>query len=162
MTLLLYVMLCVILCGGVADDEGEGAEGGDTAGYHVFGWRDWFDIAIRWRQYCEPMDVVYWLDRLDLPDDQVGRQTDRQTGWQQAAGSRQQAAGSRQQAAGSRQQAAGSRQQAASSRQQAGRERHRDSCGPLQAPISRPLWTVLMCFWLFCPLSIIIIGSGRL
>ena len=41
-------------------------------GYHVFGWRDWFDIAIRWRQYSEPMDVVYWLDRLDLPDDQVG------------------------------------------------------------------------------------------
>ena len=42
-------------------------------GQHVFGWRDYFDIAVRWRQYCEPMDVVYWLDRLDLPDDQSSR-----------------------------------------------------------------------------------------
>ena len=32
-------------------------------GYHVYGWRDLFDTAVRWRQACEPMDVVYWLDR---------------------------------------------------------------------------------------------------
>jgi hypothetical protein len=32
-------------------------------GYHVYGWRDLFDTAVRWRQSCEPMDVVYWLDR---------------------------------------------------------------------------------------------------
>ena len=30
-------------------------------------------FPVRWRQYCEPMDVVYWLDRLNLPDDQSSR-----------------------------------------------------------------------------------------
>jgi hypothetical protein len=61
-----FVYFLFFTSGGDDDAEEDG-----TKGYHVFGWRDWFDIAIRWRQYSEPMDVVYWLDRLDLPDDQV-------------------------------------------------------------------------------------------
>eukprot|EP01104_Vermistella_antarctica_P011610 TRINITY_DN3259_c0_g1_i1.p1 TRINITY_DN3259_c0_g1~~TRINITY_DN3259_c0_g1_i1.p1 ORF type:complete len:828 (-),score=152.43 TRINITY_DN3259_c0_g1_i1:364-2847(-) len=31
---------------------------------HKFGWRDMFDIAIRWRQYSEPNDPVWWVDLL--------------------------------------------------------------------------------------------------
>lgn len=31
---------------------------------HKFGWRDAFDIAVRWRQLSEPNDPVYWVDLL--------------------------------------------------------------------------------------------------
>eukprot|EP00123_Amoebidium_parasiticum_P009401 comp19447_c0_seq1/m.22602 comp19447_c0_seq1/g.22602 ORF comp19447_c0_seq1/g.22602 comp19447_c0_seq1/m.22602 type:complete len:961 (-) comp19447_c0_seq1:504-3386(-) len=33
-------------------------------GPHVFGWRDLFDIAVKWRQYSEPNDPVWWVDKL--------------------------------------------------------------------------------------------------
>jgi hypothetical protein len=36
---------------------------GKEGKFHKFGWRDLFDISVRWRQLSEPMDVVYWLDR---------------------------------------------------------------------------------------------------
>jgi hypothetical protein len=32
------------------------------AGHHIFSWRDFFDIAVKWRQLAEPFDVVFWLD----------------------------------------------------------------------------------------------------
>jgi tetratricopeptide (TPR) repeat protein len=31
---------------------------------HSFGWRDFMDIAVRWRQYSEPNDPVFWIDLL--------------------------------------------------------------------------------------------------
>lgn len=31
---------------------------------HTLGWRDIFDITARWRQYSEPNDPVWWVDRL--------------------------------------------------------------------------------------------------
>ena len=31
---------------------------------HPFGWRDFMDIAVRWRQYSEPNDPVFWIDLL--------------------------------------------------------------------------------------------------
>ena len=31
---------------------------------HAFGWRDFFDILVRWRQAVEPLDPVWWIDRL--------------------------------------------------------------------------------------------------
>ena len=31
-------------------------------GNHLFYYRDFFDIAVKWRQLAEPFDVVFWLD----------------------------------------------------------------------------------------------------
>lgn len=31
---------------------------------HQFGWRDMYDIAVKWRQYSEPNDPVWWVDLL--------------------------------------------------------------------------------------------------
>eukprot|EP01134_Creolimax_fragrantissima_P007379 CFRG7379T1 len=31
---------------------------------HIFGWRDMFDRVVRWRQFAEPNDSVWWVDRL--------------------------------------------------------------------------------------------------
>ncbi|KAI6646415.1 hypothetical protein LOD99_12537 [Oopsacas minuta] len=31
---------------------------------HSFGWRDFFDILVRWRQAVEPLDPVWWIDGL--------------------------------------------------------------------------------------------------
>jgi len=31
---------------------------------HVFGWRDIYDIVIKWRQISEPNDPVWWVDLL--------------------------------------------------------------------------------------------------
>lgn len=33
-------------------------------GGHILGWRDLYDIAVRWRQLSEPKDPVWWIDRL--------------------------------------------------------------------------------------------------
>lgn len=65
-----------------SEEEGEEC----PAGYHVFGWRDYFDVYVRWRQVSisaagkapfefflfvlslnqlsEPMDSVWWADRF--------------------------------------------------------------------------------------------------
>ena len=48
------------------------------AAKHVFSWRDLFDVAIRWRQVSEPMDAVWWIDRLPTPTnfkDRIGLNT---------------------------------------------------------------------------------------
>lgn len=34
---------------------------------HAFYWRDYFDLAQRWRFVAEPFDGVFWADGLDLP-----------------------------------------------------------------------------------------------
>lgn len=34
------------------------------AGEHPVGFRDLFDVAVRWRQLSEPNDPVWWIDRL--------------------------------------------------------------------------------------------------
>jgi len=31
---------------------------------HSLNWRDMFDITIRWRQFSEPNDPVWWVDLL--------------------------------------------------------------------------------------------------
>ena len=31
---------------------------------HPFGWRDFFDIAVKWRQFSEPNDPVFWIDNM--------------------------------------------------------------------------------------------------
>jgi hypothetical protein len=46
--------------------------------HHVFGWRDLYDIAGLWRQVAEPMDAVWWIDRLPTPTsfkDRIGLNT---------------------------------------------------------------------------------------
>ena len=40
----------------------EGEEQG--MGMHFVGYRDVFDVAVRWRQLSEPNDPVWWIDRL--------------------------------------------------------------------------------------------------
>jgi hypothetical protein len=31
---------------------------------HPFGWRDMYDVCVRWRQLSEPNDPVWWVDLL--------------------------------------------------------------------------------------------------
>ena len=31
---------------------------------HEFGWRDLMDIAVKWRQFSEPNDPVFWIDHM--------------------------------------------------------------------------------------------------
>lgn len=38
---------------------------------HIFSWRDFAEIAVRWRAMSEPMDVVWWIDLL--PDIMISR-----------------------------------------------------------------------------------------
>lgn len=38
--------------------------GGGGVGGHPVGYRDLFDVAVRWRQLSEPNDPVWWIDRL--------------------------------------------------------------------------------------------------
>lgn len=42
-----------------------GASGGSTdeGGTHTFMFRDFFDVAVKWRQVSEPNDPVWWIDR---------------------------------------------------------------------------------------------------
>lgn len=39
---------------------------------HDFSWRDFFDIAVRWRQVSEPSDPVWWIDGMTLDSFQAG------------------------------------------------------------------------------------------
>jgi len=45
--------------------------------FHKFSWRDFFDIAVRWRQLSEPNDPVWWIDGMTLESfcDGFGLQT---------------------------------------------------------------------------------------
>lgn len=43
----------------------DGLSSSKDRGNHVFGWRDFMDIAVRWRQNSEPNDPVFWVDLLD-------------------------------------------------------------------------------------------------
>lgn len=45
-----------------AKNSALGAAGG--IGCHPVGYRDVFDVAVRWRQLSEPNDPVWWIDRL--------------------------------------------------------------------------------------------------
>eukprot|EP00741_Cyanophora_paradoxa_P021213 tig00000237_g20474.t1 len=49
---------------GRAEQFGPGASKAHVRLGLPFGWRDFFDIAVRWRQYSEPNDPVWWVDRL--------------------------------------------------------------------------------------------------
>ena len=31
---------------------------------HPFGWRDFFDVGVKWRQFSEPNDPVFWIDYM--------------------------------------------------------------------------------------------------
>ena len=33
-------------------------------GSHAFGWRDLYDVAVRWRQVADPYDPVFYADGL--------------------------------------------------------------------------------------------------
>jgi len=35
-----------------------------NSSFHEFGWRDLYDVLIKWRQYSEPNDPVWWVDLL--------------------------------------------------------------------------------------------------
>ncbi|KAL6073358.1 Suppressor of RPS4-RLD 1 [Balamuthia mandrillaris] len=41
-----------------------GKASSSTSQSHSFGWRDLYDIPIRWRQFSEPNDPVWWVDLL--------------------------------------------------------------------------------------------------
>lgn len=55
---------------------------------HHLNWRDFFDIAVKWRQLAEPLDAVWWIDRTtdmqpdtdDADNEYLGLQTYIQTG----------------------------------------------------------------------------------
>lgn len=53
--------------------------GGESfQGQHFLGWRDVFDLAVKWRQLAEPHDVVLWIDCTQAQEDgneKVGLQT---------------------------------------------------------------------------------------
>ena len=34
------------------------------ANHHYFGWRDYFDIYVTYRQLTDPLDTVWWVDRM--------------------------------------------------------------------------------------------------
>lgn len=58
------------------DEDGSGEAGPGDGG--VFGWRDLFDTAVKWRQVAEPFDTVFWIDCTAAQEDQadkVGLQT---------------------------------------------------------------------------------------
>ena len=38
--------------------------GSSNSSEHEFGWRDMYDILVKWRQYSEPNDPVWWVDLL--------------------------------------------------------------------------------------------------
>ena len=44
---------------------------------HSFGWRDFFDIAVKWRQVSDSNDAVWWIDALTTQafEDGFGLQT---------------------------------------------------------------------------------------
>lgn len=47
-------------------------------GLHYLGWRDVFDVAVKWRQLAEPHDVVLWIDctqAQEAGNEKVGLQT---------------------------------------------------------------------------------------
>jgi hypothetical protein len=47
-------------------------------GFHFMGWRDIFDLVVKWRQLAEPHDVVLWIDCTQAQEDgneKVGLQT---------------------------------------------------------------------------------------
>mmetsp|Transcript_2943 Transcript_2943/g.4462 ORF Transcript_2943/g.4462 Transcript_2943/m.4462 type:complete len:1306 (-) Transcript_2943:83-4000(-) len=46
--------------------------------FHALGWRDMYDIAVKWRQLAEPFDTVLWIDCTAAQEnkhDKVGLQT---------------------------------------------------------------------------------------
>jgi hypothetical protein len=50
----------------------------DEEGFHFMGWRDMFDLSVKWRQLAEPHDVVLWIDCTQAQEDgneKVGLQT---------------------------------------------------------------------------------------
>lgn len=42
----------------------DGKSSSKERGAHAFGWRDMYDITVKWRQYSEPNDPVWWVDLL--------------------------------------------------------------------------------------------------
>jgi len=44
--------------------EEPGSHSSSTNKNHTFGWRDVYDIVIKWRQISEPNDPVWWVDLL--------------------------------------------------------------------------------------------------
>ena len=48
--------------GGIVKAPGSAV--GSGSGRHPLGYRDLFDVAVRWRQLSEPNDPVWWIDRL--------------------------------------------------------------------------------------------------
>jgi tetratricopeptide (TPR) repeat protein len=44
-------------------------------GNHILGWRDLYDIAVRWIQLTEPKDPVWWNDKLSQKRGRIGSKT---------------------------------------------------------------------------------------
>jgi hypothetical protein len=50
----------------------------DNDDHHFMGWRDLFDLSVKWRQLAEPHDVVLWIDCTQAQEEgneKVGLQT---------------------------------------------------------------------------------------
>jgi tetratricopeptide (TPR) repeat protein len=49
---------------------------------HTFGWRDFYDIGVKWRQFSEPNDPVFWIDYMtkEAFEEGFGLQTPMVTG----------------------------------------------------------------------------------
>ena len=72
------------MTGGESDGPVMVASGGSSLGpdAHAFGWRDFYDVAVRMRQYSEPNDPVWWVDLLapEQFEEGFGSQTPMVTG----------------------------------------------------------------------------------
>jgi tetratricopeptide (TPR) repeat protein len=44
--------------------DGRSSSGPSHGVEHRFGWRDMYDVSVRWRQLSEPNDPVWWVDML--------------------------------------------------------------------------------------------------
>lgn len=57
--------LRALFAAGGAHETVPAARSSDTgAAAHAFGWRDLYDMGVRWRQLAEPNDPVFWVDQL--------------------------------------------------------------------------------------------------
>lgn len=49
-----------------------GSASSGTTFQHTFNWRDMYDVLVKWRQYSEPNDPVWWVDLLSPEQFQEG------------------------------------------------------------------------------------------
>jgi tetratricopeptide (TPR) repeat protein len=55
----------------LGSDTEEIIEQAKANGMHIFGWRDFMEAAVKWRQLSEPRDNVWWVDSLPMIGAQI-------------------------------------------------------------------------------------------